>query len=190
MERRSDPRLPPGAGKTIPWPDPASGGIYSRALLLLQDPSEVATAGTGFISPDNNDPTAKNVTDALLEAGLRWDLRLQWNVYPWWVNTYKTKSGKDKARELRDPTRPRETWTNARKTAAALWGSFFELLPELRVIVVFGKESWKGWEATRRYLPLPSGVSELCAPSLSPPGYYSHCDEVARVLLKAKAVIE
>jgi hypothetical protein len=57
---RSDSRLPSGAGATVPWFDPVSGGVHSRVLLLLLDPSRTAATGTGFISPDNNDPTARN----------------------------------------------------------------------------------------------------------------------------------
>lgn len=176
IARRSDPILPPGAGNTIPWLDPASGGIASRALLLLQDPSRTAATGTGFISPDNNDRTARNTTDACADARLGREHRLHWNVYPWWVNTKKNGV-------LQDPTRATETWTTATWISAQLWGSLFELLPELRVVVTFGVQTKNGWEAAvRNGLRLPRDVMVIHAPSLSPPGYYSHKTEIIETL--------
>ncbi len=53
-------------------------------LYLAQDPSSTA-ADTRFISPDNNDGTAKATTEACLEAGLTARERVHWNVYPWWL---------------------------------------------------------------------------------------------------------
>lgn len=41
--------------------DPLGGGISARVMYLAQDPSSTA-AETGFISPDNNDATARATT--------------------------------------------------------------------------------------------------------------------------------
>lgn len=83
---RRNASLPDGAGDTIPWFDPESAGVAARALLLLQDPSAVA-AGNRFISPHNCDDTARNTMDVCAAAGLGYELRCHWNVFPWWVNT-------------------------------------------------------------------------------------------------------
>ena len=190
VARKADPRLPEGAGRTIPWIDPESGGKHSRVLLLLQDPSETATT-TRFISPDNNDPTARNTTEACSIAGLRRDIRLHWNVYPWWVNT--RKNGRP-----RDATRPVETWDAASRLAAQLWGSFFDLLPELRVIALFGKQTQEGWlMAVEQGLSVPRGVRilpELALPlpglSLSPQQYPKHKQAVVDVLSEAREIAE
>lgn len=159
--------------------DPDSGGVNSRVLLLLQDPSRTAT-DTRFISPDNNDSTARCTTDACQRGGLVRSVRLHWNVYPWWVNT------KDKGAP-RDPSRPLDTWPNASRVAARLWGDFFQLLPGLRVVVTFGKRTREGWfDAVAEGLRVPRGVEVLHAGSLSPlGGYYRHRDQVAGTIADA-----
>jgi uracil-DNA glycosylase len=173
--------LPPGAGSTIPWFDPESGGVASEILLLLQDPSRTAANGTGFISPDNNDPTARNTTEACNAAGLQRESRLHWNVYPWWVNT--RKKGRPQ-----DPSRPVESWPEATRVAARLWGAFFDFLPHLKVVATFGAQAQKGWESAVQYgLRVPQGVEVIHAPSLSPPGYYGHRDGVRAAMLRIAA---
>jgi hypothetical protein len=80
---RESPLLPEGGGRTVPWFDPDGGGEEAQLLFLMQDPSEVAT-GTGFVSPDNDDPSAHNATVACREAGLDARPRVHWNIYPHW----------------------------------------------------------------------------------------------------------
>src|SRR3978361_634002 len=46
--------------RRVPWFDPARGGMASRVLVLLQDPSSVAAYGSRLISRHNNDQTAHN----------------------------------------------------------------------------------------------------------------------------------
>ena len=175
--------LPPASAETVPWFDPHSGGIEARVLLLLQDPSGTASA-TRFISPGNNDPTARCTTEACNEAGLDRGARLHWNVYPWWVNV--PGGSKKKGRALPDPTRPPESWLAARTTAAKLTGELFQLLPSLRVIVVLGKETQAGFRAVMGAAnPPPLHIRVLDGPSLSPPGYYSHRGEAIDVLRRA-----
>lgn len=174
-ERRDDPQLPPDAGRTIPWMDPDSGGIDSRILLLLQDPSATAT-GTKFISPDNNDPTARCTTEACAAGGIDRSIRLHWNVYPYWVNTRKDGVP-------RDPRRPLDTWANASRVAAQLWGGFFNLFTDLRVIATFGVQAEVGWrDAVKAGLEVPSGVHVEHGPSLSPPRYNSVRQEAADMI--------
>lgn len=138
LELREDPRLPPDAGRTIPFFDPRGGGDEAKVLFLMQDPSEVATF-TGFISPDNNDPSANNSTLACERAGLEPRDRVHWNIFPWWVNVRK------KGR-LVDPTRPHQTHASARPVAAQLLIDLLDTLPRLQVIVLLGKESQKGFD--------------------------------------------
>lgn len=175
--------LSPESAATIPWFDPDSGGVGARVLLLLQDPSRTASS-TRFISPDNNDPTARCTTEACREAGLSRPLRLHWNVYPWWVNApgaSKTKGG-----AVPDTTRPAETWPAARRIAARLTGDVFALLPRLRVVVVLGVEAHRGFDAVvTAGLRLPGGVDVLRAPSLSPPGFHRHRAAVIAELRRA-----
>lgn len=48
-------------GRPVPWADPDSGGIHSKILFLLESPGPAASDehGSGFISSDNADPTAR-----------------------------------------------------------------------------------------------------------------------------------
>jgi hypothetical protein len=121
---------------TVPWFDPLGGGERARVLLLLQDPSRVAATGSGFISPDNNDPTARNTTIACREAGLSGENRVHWNIYPWWVN--------DKGQDV---TRPRETYSEAMRRAVPFINELIgQLLPSVTVVVLMGKQSSAGWQ--------------------------------------------
>lgn len=79
-------RLLPGDGTAVPWFDPAGAGIHGRLLVLAQDPSRVAHEGTGFISPDNPDPTADNVSWLRDEAGLKPSDLTHWNTVPWFID--------------------------------------------------------------------------------------------------------
>lgn len=144
-----------GDDATVPWFDPRGAGIHAKALLLLQDPSEVAAKGSGFISPDNNDRTAANTTRFCVEAGLASDVRLHWNVYPWWVNT----SGQD-------PDRPRESFAQAARLAAPFLNQLIRLVPSLQVVVLLGGEARRSWfdQAASQGLHLPDGVQVLSCP--------------------------
>jgi hypothetical protein len=71
--------------RRVPWFDPASGGVRSRVLLLLQDPSSVAAYGSRFISRHNNDQTAHNTHRTATDVGLVYEHSVNWNVVPWWV---------------------------------------------------------------------------------------------------------
>ncbi len=137
---KSDGRLPVGAARTVPLFDPRGGGVNARVLLLQQDPSEVATF-TGFCSPDNNDPTAHNATLACRHAGLPYEVRVHWNVFPWWVNI--RKNGKPV-----DSDRAPETYRSARALGAELATETLGLLPKLKVIVLLGREAQKSFRAS------------------------------------------
>jgi hypothetical protein len=160
---RPSPLLPQGAGETVPWFDPDGGGDMAALLFLMQDPSEVAT-GTGFISPDNDDWTARNTTIACERAGVPPRGRVHWNVFPHWVNVVKD-------RRLVDSTRPPQSYTQARAASVQFLGELLhERLPRLRVIVLLGIHAQAGWS---KYIAgggsLPDGVPEpLKCPSCSP----------------------
>lgn len=157
---RLSPELPVGAGATIPWFDPEGGGVGAGVLFLAQDPSRVATT-TRFISPDNEDPTAQNTTLACREAGLPCEVRVHWNVFPWWVNIAP------KGRPV-DPGRPVQTYPEAMWAAAPWLTELTILLTKLRVIVLAGRQAQRGFDLYRaaggRLLP---GVETLTCPSPS-----------------------
>lgn len=73
----------------VPDFDPTEAGVRARMLLLLEAPGPKATrerGGSGFISPDNDDATAKNMWQLLREAGVDRQVEVvTWNVVPWYV---------------------------------------------------------------------------------------------------------
>lgn len=73
--------LEPGV---VPYVDPDAGGVGARMLVLLDNPSSQAEAGTGsgLLSVDNNDWTARNCREAYERHGIRWSDVVHWNVVP------------------------------------------------------------------------------------------------------------
>lgn len=69
--------------ESVPYFDPRAATQGADVLVLLQDPSGEAQHGSGFISRDNNDPTAHNTTLAAEAGGLPYSRSLHWNVVPW-----------------------------------------------------------------------------------------------------------
>ena len=136
---RQSPLLPPGAGATVPWFDPDGGGRDARLLFLMQDPSEVA-AGTGFVSPDNDDPSAANTTLACGAAEIPATGRVHWNVFPHWVNVIK--GGKPV-----DASRPPQSYDAATPAAVAFLGALMsDLLPAVEAVVLLGRQAQRGWQ--------------------------------------------
>jgi hypothetical protein len=84
-----------GDGESVPWFDPASGGVEARSLFLLEAPgqkamgaaAELRRTGSGIISIDNDDPTARNCWMLRDEAGLPYRESVHWNVVPWYLGT-------------------------------------------------------------------------------------------------------
>lgn len=122
-----------GRDESIPWFDPTDAGVDAPILVLLEAPGRRATAkqGSGFVSADNDDPTAANAWRLYQEAGIdrRSDL-VVWNVIPWYIGTDYAVRG----------------WTEADLDEAreALRGLIC-LLPRLRVVVLQGKAAHRAW---------------------------------------------
>jgi hypothetical protein len=110
----------------VPDFDPLDGGIEAQILFLLEKPgpmTELARAGrrsgSGFISRNNDDPTAEATYHFMEQAGIPRKLTVTWNVIPWWNKTRKVT-----AAELRDGT--------------AAVQDLIDLLPNLRAVVMVG----------------------------------------------------
>lgn len=70
----------------VPYFDPTEAGVKARILALLEAPGPrcAPPAGSGFVSADNNDQTAKNMWGLLRDAGIdRGHDYVCWNVVPW-----------------------------------------------------------------------------------------------------------
>ena len=114
----------------VPLFDPASGGVNSKVLLLLESPGP-ASSGSGFNSPDNDDPTAANVFAAMAEAGLSRRVSLSWNVVPWHLKN-------------REPS-PADL-----RAAVPYLVELLRMLTALKAVVVLGRPAGTGWTLSGR----------------------------------------
>ena len=117
-----------GAGE-IPEFDPMDGGIDAQALFLFEKPGPMTTTGvsgnrtgSGFISRNNDDPTAEATFKFMHQAAIPRTQTVTWNVVPSWNGTRKVSGS-----ELTD--------------AAAYVRQLIELLPRLRAVVLVGKKA-------------------------------------------------
>lgn len=120
-----------------PYVAPLHGGIHAQVLSILRDPGPATQAGvgSGFLAVENNDPTAERQMILFESAGIRpWQV-LPWNAYPWYVNRAPS------AAEL--------------EAGAQVIVELLELLPELRVILLQGRDAEAGWKRVSRRLPAP-----------------------------------
>lgn len=116
----------------LPHFDPAEAGVEARVLLLLGAPGPKTVpewGGSGFISVDNDDPTAQNVWRTRNAVGLHEHV-LAWNIVPLVLGRASVK-----------PTAP-----ELAQGSIELRG-LLELLPDLRVIVLAGQKAQDGWDA-------------------------------------------
>ncbi len=86
----------------VPDFDPLDGGTGARLLFLLEKPGPATSAqglrlGSGFISRDNDNPTAAAIHSFMRMAGLPRKATVLWNVIPWWNGTIAVKGPELKA---------------------------------------------------------------------------------------------
>ncbi len=128
----------------VPHFDPAETGVRSQVLLLLEAPGPKTVpewGGSGFISVDNDDPTAQNLWRTRDEVGFYRGV-LVWNIVPWVLGRASVK-----------PT----PWTSLREPSNCA-GSSRSCLT-LRAIVPVRPEGSAGWDA---YLDLAIGDRYRC----------------------------
>ncbi|MET9128862.1 uracil-DNA glycosylase [Streptomyces antibioticus] len=156
---RTEPRVRPlndwveklrvrlGDGESVPWFDPASGGVAARSLFLLEAPgrksmgaeAELRRTGSGIISVDNDDPTAQNCWTLRAETGLDYRESVHWNVVPWYLGT---------ADRIAAPGR------SEIQRAAPFLHEVIGMLPALEVVVAMGRKAQAGWAVYREtYAP-------------------------------------
>ena len=113
--RRAEPAA------VVPDVDPCDGGTGARILFLMEKPGPGAAA-SGFISRDNDDPTAEAAWRFLREADIPRRDVLFWNTAPWWNGTI------------------RFTAAERRRGLEALPG-MLDRLPRLRAAVAVGRQA-------------------------------------------------
>lgn len=122
-------------GAFVPYFDPTEAGTEARILLLLEAPGRRAAleAGSGFVSPDNDDQTAQNMWHLLREAEIdrRRDV-VTWNVVPWYIG---------------DGSKIRPTATSDLDEAREATRELLSLLPQVETVVLLGRPAAKAWSA-------------------------------------------
>lgn len=79
----------------VPYIDPLDGGINARMLFLFEKPGPMSTRGrlgSGFISRDNDDPTAQATFTFMQHANIPRETSLLWNAVPGWNGTRRVTS--------------------------------------------------------------------------------------------------
>lgn len=120
------PDLASDAPYDVPYFDPCDGGVGARVLFLFEKPGRRASndGGSGFISRDNNDETARSTKRFLDEAGFSREETVLWNVIPGWNGTRKI--------------------TAAEKVHAQQHlGQLLSLLPLVKAVVLVGNHAQK-----------------------------------------------
>jgi uracil-DNA glycosylase len=110
----------------VPEFDPLDGGINAQMLFLFEKPGPMTAdaTGSGFISRNNDDPTAEATFKFMEKAEIPRELTITWNVIPWWNGTRKVTG-----QELRE--------------GVACVQELISLLPRLRAAVLVGGKAAK-----------------------------------------------
>jgi hypothetical protein len=111
-----------------PYIPPICGGIDALALSISRDPGPKAGGikGSGFLSIENDDPSAERMGKFLREAGIDYGQVVPWNAYPWYINSDPT------AAQLIAGVEPLR--------------NLIGLMPRLRVVILHGTAAAKGWK--------------------------------------------
>lgn len=116
-----------GAGWEFPSFDPLDGGIEADMLFLLEKPGPMTSPeheriGSGFISRDNNDPTAAATFGFMRDAKIDRCRTVLWNTIPGWNKTIKIARGE-------------------RERGIAELPGLLKLLPRVRTVVLVGRQA-------------------------------------------------
>ncbi|MDH6149337.1 MULTISPECIES: uracil-DNA glycosylase [Paraburkholderia] len=107
--------------------DPADGGIAAEILFLFEKPGPMTSSsgkrkGSGFISRNNDDPTAEATFSFMVQANIDRKRTALWNVVPGWNGTIKVSSAecRDGRQELKN---------------------LVALLPRVKTVVLVGRKA-------------------------------------------------
>lgn len=113
----------------VPDFDPLDGGKGAKALFLFEKPGPMTSydrsgkrVGSGFISRDNDDPTAEATFRFMEEAGLDRRVTVVWNMVPWWNGT-------------------RAIGADELRAGMGALDGLLMLLTDLRVVVLVGRKA-------------------------------------------------
>ena len=114
----------------VPDFDPADGGVLASILFLFEKPGPMTSVdrrgrvGSGFVSRDNDDPTAEATFLFMKKAELPRQDTVIWNLIPWWDGQVKF-SGSDRNLAMHELEKLKD------------------LLPNLQTVVLVGRTAQK-----------------------------------------------
>ena len=126
-----------GADAWITDFDPWDGGVDAEVLYLLEAPGGRAV-GSGFISRNNPDETAKNFFELNQAAGIPRTRTVTWNVVPWYIGS-GTKIRAARAADI--------------KAALPALARLLDSLRRLRAVVLIGRQAQRVAADVRRLRP-------------------------------------
>lgn len=120
-----------------PYVAPIHGGVDARVLSILRDPGPKTRdgEGSGFLSTENDDPTAERQGQLLATVGLDAADILPWNAYPWYINRAP------RAAELELGVKPIL--------------DLIDMLPKLRAVLLQGGSAKDSWRRVLKRAPRP-----------------------------------
>lgn len=133
-----------------PDADPLDGGTRARLLILLETPGPKVFR-TGFVSRDNPNGTAVNLSHALRRAGIPRRDTLIWNVVPFVVHQPGALNRAPRRGEI--------------EAGLAWLQPLIEILPDLRAVVMAGRSAERAAPVLERLRP---GLPLLAMPHPSP----------------------
>lgn len=137
----------------VPDFDPLDAGIHAQILFLFEKPGPMtaSSGGSGFISRNNDDPSAEATFNFMTRAGIPRNLTLTWNVIPWWNGT-------------------RRITTDELRQGVASVRELINLLPSLRAVVLVGRKAAKA----KPYLSTETNLAVFTSAHPSPLVRASH----------------
>ena len=147
----------------VPYVAPIHGGINARVLSVLRDPGPATRKdkGSGFISIENDDPTAERQCARFASVGVSACDILPWNAYPWFINrapkAAELEAGVDTILEM------------------------LHLAPAVQVVLLQGGDALRSWHRVLRRAP--NTANELTVISTYHPGAQAlwHRDPAERI---------
>ncbi|MGN7132060.1 uracil-DNA glycosylase [Rhodococcoides corynebacterioides] len=143
----------------VPYVDPDQGGTDARLLVLLDNPSTKAEAGSGsgLLSLDNDDRTARNCREAYARHGVSSRNVVHWNVVPFPVAGVRNggSTAAERARSV--------PWTR----------EFVRLCPRVEIVLLLGASARDGWDRagiTGSWYVVPGKIPHCSARGLNSPG--------------------
>lgn len=155
----------------VPDFDPMDGGVNAECLFLLEAPGAKAL-GSGFVSRNNPDETAKNFFHLNVEAGLQRQRTITWNAVPWYIGT---------------GNRIRPAEKSDLRAAEVHLGQLLSLLRYLRVVVLVGRKAQRFSNLVRSIAP---GIPVLQCPHPSPLSLNGRPERRSEILHCLTAVAE